>query len=688
CRLFRAGHYLNTKLMALPTPRGSASSTDPPSAPQPTTAAARLRDKLQEALKALGKAPDFARSKYQDEVFQIAEALMGLPDGVDVLSQLAPEFEPSGVFAGGPWADPAKLQPVLVRGSLQGSGVYPVVETLSELRVMAIAEGRYASETMTTSEALAFLEEVVALNLHLVFPGHTEQERVEGGPQLESNQRLFRLIAQRVDVNNLQRKVVAEIVQVAAQRPVHPGRLRQMVDTALRMPPSDDEETRLTLATFGDAVHAPAPLSQALPDLKAYRRELANQATDSLEVEAEAMAAAMKRTGLCSRHHAVLLRHLAVNEPILVGTAMGLDTVGLGELEKQQELVRQLIKVAVRPATAHCIYGLSRLIERGLLSRREVAAGLNRVFELDLTREVRRTLHARRSKRDGVTANALLLADVIAVLGQPLGIGQGNHPTCQAARGLSLWSQHAPGYLLELMISAARDGLVEIAFEGQSIRTDQLLGNREPLGDPDLDAVSVVLIPHLDRIYEHMMRQVALRPDDGHKWVNPALYGRWVPNGFASAFRDVGQTTVVEFEDFVRRLYATHHPAYNDGHHLMYPNPVGLCVTNNHGVYLGPHAISLQRVAEDSSGALRAYFYNPNNEGRQDWGNGIRPAVDGHGELQGESSLPFHEFASRIYAFHYNPYEEGDGFAVPDQEVEQICQEAKASWGRAFTWRD
>jgi hypothetical protein len=140
------------------------------------------------------------------------------------------------------------------------------------------------------------------------------------------------------------------------------------------------------------------------------------------------------------------------------------------------------------------------------------------------------------------------------------------------------------------------------------------------------------------------------------------------------------------YEDFVRRFFATHHPAYNDGHALMYPNPVGLCVTNSHGEYLGPHAVSLQRIEPDPRGQLRAYFYNPNNEGRQNWGEDVRPSVSGHGENPGESSLPFDDFVARLYAFHYNPYEEGDAYAVPDLDLKRIEAAARNSWGRAFTW--
>jgi hypothetical protein len=40
-----------------------------------------------------------------------------------------------------------------------------------------------------------------------------------------------------------------------------------------------------------------------------------------------------------------------------------------------------------------------------------------------------------------------------------------------------------------------------------------------------------------------------------------------------------------------------------------------------------------------------------------------------------------------MYAFHYNPYEEGDGYAVPDEEVAEIEEMSKKTWGKAFNWQ-
>ena len=254
------------------------------------------------------------------------------------------------------------------------------------------------------------------------------------------------------------------------------------------------------------------------------------------------------------------------------------------------------------------------------------------------------------------------------------------------ARAMSLWSLHDPGYLLQLLISAARDNTIEILFEGTPIFSGEIGGGvAEGKFDLRLDPVSRILVPHLDRIYDEMMRRASLRGEDPHKWVNPALYGRWVPNSLASPFNLINQT-IFGYEDFLRLFYATHHPSYDGGHDLVYPNPVGLLITNVHGRFLGYHAVSIQRVAEDTEGQVRVYFFNPNNEGRQNWGNGVEPSVYDHGEIPGESSLLFNHFAAHLYAFHYNQMEVGDLHAVPKEILDLVSTHAKEGWGQAFTW--
>jgi len=109
-------------------------------------------------------------------------------------------------------------------------------------------------------------------------------------------------------------------------------------------------------------------------------------------------------------------------------------------------------------------------------------------------------------------------------------------------------------------------------------------------------------------------------------------------------------------------------------------------VTDVHGGLLGPHAVSVQRIAPSPAGKMRIYFFNPNNEGRQDWGQDTSPTVSGNGEQPGESSLPFERFVSRLYAFHYDPLEEGDAYAVPEETVSGVSRMAAETWGRAYAW--
>lgn len=647
-----------------------------------------LAKNLQDSLQALKEAKAYAKSPYQTDVFQAAEALMASQEGLEVLYQAAGTFEECGVFNGGPWEDPAKLQPALVAGSLKASGVYPVVETLSELRLLALAKGHCQNQAMNCVQATQFLNEVMALNLEFVFPGDTEQERLEGGPHREANIRLFHLIAEELGLASLRVEVIREIQQVCAQRPISTKRVRDMIMMASRVPhvSSDPETDELTC--YREAVSGPTRLCREHQELSAYRLAIGQAPNEVLEAEAESFCRSMKVTGLVSRHHAVLVRLLARQHPDLLARALGLGEHGASVLAENRDFVQDLIKVAIFPGTAQALYGLSCLLERGSVSRQEIRAGLQRLISLDLRSDVKRMLLARRRKRDGVTPNSILVAGLLMVLGQPLGVGQGRNPTCQAARCISLWAQHAEGNLIHFLISAARDGTVEIDFEGQRLKSSEVTSTFVRKVDHSLDPVSLVLVPHLDLLYEEMMRRVAGRNEDSHKWVNPGLYGRWVPSGFASVFSDLAQTTVTGYEDFVRLFYATHHPAYNDGQPLMYPIPVGLCVTSSQGDYLGPHAISIQRVAEDPQGNLRVYFFNPNNEGRQNWGRAICPSVDGRGERTGESSLPFAQFTSRLYAFHYNPYEEGDPFAVPEEDIDFIEESARHSWGKAFHWTD
>lgn len=644
----------------------------------------RYVQRFDEALARLTEAKPLVKATYQTPVFQAADELFTCREGIAALAERAPGFDAAGVFSGGGWADPARLQPPLIRGSLEAGGVFPVVEGLSELRLLALAEGRAAHPRITAEEARAMLEEGFALNLDLLFPQHTEATREQRkGTWLDKAERLFGYIGEELGLANLGEVLRAEIDAVCAQRPINTATVRRIISMLGRVPGSQADD--LGMSRYIDAVFGVTELARQNEALADYREALAEQSVEELAAEAEGFGSSLRDTGLVSRHHAVLLRALRKRTPELLAPALGLNPSGEAELEEQREFAHQLLKMALLPATCQAIYGFAQVLERSLLSRPAVAAGLRRLVDLDLSASARKALLSQRAPHEGVTANQILVAGALSVLGQPLGVGQGRNPTCQAARGISLWSQHAPAQLLELVASAARDDLIEMRFEDAVLRSDRLGGGLARTIDPDLDPVSLVLTMHLDRLYDEMMRRVALRAEDGHKWANPGLYGRWVSHGFASLL-DKLTGVVTDYEDFVRRFYATHHPSFNDGYELIYPNPVGIFVTNAHADLLGLHAVSIQRILEDPEGTLRVYFFNPNNEGRQDWGQGVRPSIQGKGELEGESSLPFDHFTSRLYAFHYNPYEEGDAFAVPQSTVDSIQTLARESWGKSYTW--
>jgi hypothetical protein len=253
-----------------------------------------------------------------------------------------------------------------------------------------------------------------------------------------------------------------------------------------------------------------------------------------------------------------------------------------------------------------------------------------------------------------------------------------------------MWSRHAPGKLINLIIDAAAANRLAFRYEGEVIDSSQAGEGLVQRFDYKLDPVSIVLVPLLDKVYNAMMRRAAVKHpgSDPHVSVNPAFYGHWIQTGFISVYNPISGA-VNDYERFVRLFYASFHPVYNGGHHLIYPVPLGIFQTNTRGEMTGYHAVSLLRIGQDPTGSWRAYFLNPNSEGRQNWGQDIRPSVTGYGEQPGESSLPVSEFASRVYAFHYNEIHLGDKpRAVRQEEIERVEELARASWGVKYVWLD
>jgi hypothetical protein len=649
----------------------------------------KITERFTHALSVLDDAAMFAKSMYQTDVYQEAGRLMETMEGMEILYQYANRFEEAGVFTAGQWEHADKLQPPFVAGSLKSKGLASIIEVLSDLRMLSIAKGNYDHPRMSSDDAWDFLNEVLALNLDLLFLEETElaSEQEEQVEQLNRSQRFFQFLFSNISPDELTKTLGDEIERLTAQRPIMVKRIVSMIHMAKKLISNSRsaENGQMELIKYIKAIEGPSPLCEHSTNINDYRNKLKSLSEADLNREAKAFSASMLETGLVSSQHAILVRFLSRTKPELLTIALNLTDRGKANLVERLDLVKQLIKVGIYPATRQAVYGLGKILCNGILSQPPVIPGLRRLIELDIKPEVRKDLLAAYEHRQGLTANTILLSGVISVLGQPLGIGQGLNPTCQSARGISLWAQHAPGYLLELIPRAARDGDIDLKFDGIPIHSKDLAGGLAPELHKELDPVSLILVPHLDRIYNAMMIKVALRGEDGHRWVNPAFYGDWVQNGFSNVIEPI-TGSVTDFPGFVRLFYATHHPDYNDDYELIYPNPVGIFITTVHGKLLGYHAVSILRIAAAPAGDYRIYFYDPNNESSQNWGQNIEPTVSGNGEREGEFSLPFHEFVARLYAFHYNPYEQGDAFAVDDEVVEEIENLAKESWGQEYTW--
>jgi hypothetical protein len=613
------------------------------------------------------------------------EGLMTTPAGVERVYQCVPELVTRRFFAGTVWENPARLLPPLVKTSLLAGGAGGTIEAISELRMLALSEGRLTDPRVSTAEARTFLDEAVVLNLDLVQLGASEEHRLAGGEALRRARCIVGFIVDRSSGPRLERVLLREIEQICRQRRILGAAAVDMIRRAERYADRSGSRTRRALARYVDAIEGVTALAQQHRDHAAYADALTELPSADLGAEARAFGRSLRLTGLASPQHATLIRSLAAskNRPALA-LALGLDRVGRAELARHESLVVRLIDVAVTPATPLAIAGLAGVLGRAALSMPGVSPGLRNLLRRQPSELATQRLLASRPFVDERSwPQALLVAGALAVVGQPLGVGQGDNPSCQSARAISLWSQVAPGYLLELLTSAAFDDCTRIRFRGVEIRSSDV--PETDLGtDLRLDPASVVLVPHLHRTYQAMLALVHDEPGDAHRYVNPGLYGPWVPTGFECIF-DQPQRPLPH-ADFIRGFLSVHHPdvALVEPIH---PRPLGLVVTSAHGQYLGLHAISLQRVARDPLGRWRAYFFNPNDDGRQDWGQGIETSTSGFGEAPGESSLPLGAFASRIYAFHLHEHEVGSVGKDVDPLVDEAAKLASESWGRAFAAR-
>lgn len=643
---------------------------------------------FQRVLARLESAPRFTKVTHQTQVLARARKLLVDEAGIAALYEQAPRFDGAGVFLGTDWDQPQLLRPALAGPTLRERSPSATLECLSELRLLAIVENRVTHEQLDADGALDFLKRVLAANLDMLFPVASEAAREQDTAEFERVQAMFAFILARIGTQTILSELIDEVERVLQPRPIMIQRAESLLrsaEKALQQATGNDDTVAIARHWIA-ALRGPSELAQTV-STTAYRGALVDCSDDQLSVEARVFGASMEQTGLVSAQHADLLGRLLDTAPDRLPLALALNDVGKASIARFAEPVAELIRFAIRPQTARSIYGLSRLLNAGTLFQRPVLLGLRRLMQLDIHPEVAGELQAASEWQQPPSANVLLLADTLSVLGQPRGVDQGQNPTCQSARAISLWAQNDAGYLLEVIAYAARENDLLMHFEGQAIHARDLSTGMVKELHTELDSVSLLLTPHIDRIYFDMGRRTIGRQGDGHRWVNPEQHGWWVRRGFAGLI-DVASGAIQHFEDFARLFHSAYHPLYNGGRELVHAQPCGIASTDAMGAFIGWHAIAIQRVGQDQHGQWRVYFFNPNRDKHQDWGQGIVTSTHGADELEGESSLTFEHFLSRLYLFHYEPSELGEPSRIPADSIARVRELIGNGWGANFSWAD
>lgn len=661
----------------------SAPDVVPAQSVTPPVSLADLLGRLDEAVEALDAAPEFAKPGKLHRVLDLARRVLLADGGGAAIEARAWKLEEAGLFLSTDWATPQILIPRLTTLALASSNADTVVcEALSELRLLAVARGTYPHPLISAEQARRILTRVLAINLPLLFNPPSEAERQAQGRLAALPRKVMHHLAESIGYASVMDELIDEVWRILQQRPIQMDTAKQMItqiavcrtDAALDVGAAGPGAERLV-----SSLYHPTQGCREDPGLEVYRRRVGSMDAVALQQEATGFARAMHDTGLVSAYHPVLVRHLLDHGEPHLAEALGLSSTGRDGLLCYRHLVHALIREAVQPATAQALYGLAQLLERGVLYQPPVAPALWRQLGLPLASAARDLL--RLAYGDSATPEARLLEGVLCMLGLPLGVGQGNNPTCQSARALSMWAYNDPDYLLQMVAWAARDDEIAIHFEGQPISSKEVLFGLASTAPLDLDPVSLLVVPHLDRIYAEMGRRCAGREGDPHRWVNPEFHGWWTGRGFRINV-DVASGALCDLAAFLRHFYAAYHPYYNGNQPLIHPQPAGVAATDRAARFIGWHAITILRVALDPEQTMRVYFYNPNNDSGQDWGDGVVVSTRDHGERFGEASLPFEQFASRLYIFHYDPLEPGESAKVPPEELDRVIGHIHRSWGK------
>lgn len=650
--------------------------------PAPVVDLDTLIPRLDNAIKTLDESRPSAKVGALPHLFETVRRVLLEPDGCQAIQDRAERLERAGVFLGTDWADPSILLPQLTTYALQSTVPDTVcIEAMSELRLLSVALGHYLHDSVSTEQAHHYLTQVLAINLTMLFGEAGETEREQGELAIISRS-LVQHVAAQIGYEHVIDRLIEEIWRILQQRPIQVNSVRQMItqialcrsDPNVDMGSAGQGAERLISSLYG-----PTQACREDPGVAVYEERLSHMDQGALQAEATGFARSMHDTGLVSPYHATFMRFIMENQDSLIAEALGLSMTGRDCLLRYRDLVLTLIHEGIFPETAQGIYGLALLLERGILYQPPVEPALWRQTSLAICPEARNRIEIAYGYQP--QPKAWLIQGVLSMLGQPLGVGQGNNPTCQSARALSMWAYNDPDYLLQMVTWAARDNEIIMHFEGTPVSSATSGMGVASEVTFDLDPVSLVVVPHLDRIYAEMGRLCIGREGDPHKWVNPEFHGWSAGRGFRINV-DVATGKLDSLDEFLRHFYASYHPDYNGNQPLVHPQPAGVAITDSAARFIGWHAITILRATRDPEDVMRVYFYNPNNDSGQHWGGDVQVSTASKGERFGEASVPFEQFASRVYIFHFDPLERGEPAGVDEDELVRVVERVHQSWGR------
>ncbi|MEC9315054.1 MAG: hypothetical protein VYB22_09215, partial [Pseudomonadota bacterium] len=425
-----------------------------------------LVERLEDAITALDEAPDFSKATKVRRLYDTAKRIIQSEGGCELLERYIERIERAGLFKNTDYAQPQILVPSLSVHALKSPDADTVlIEALSDLRLLAVASGAYRHEAISAEQAHHHLTHILAVNLQMLFSVPSEAERETQGKLAQISRNLLQYLAQRIGYEYIIEQLIDEIWRILQQRPIQVDQIKQMVTQIAicqQNPDIDLGQSGHGADRLISSLYGATQASREDPGVAVYLSRLETMDAPTLQYEATGFARAMHDTGLVSPYHAVLLRFVSDNSDHLLSEALGLSSTGRDCLLSFIDLVRALIDKAVHPESAQAIYGLSLLLERCILYQPAVAPSLWRQLSLTLSAEASQRLSLLFG--DQPTPEARLLGGVLCVLGLPLGVGQGNNPTCQSARAISMWAYSDPDYLLQLVVSAARDNEVVMHF--------------------------------------------------------------------------------------------------------------------------------------------------------------------------------------------------------------------------------